>query len=91
MGNIEQIGSYFNPFTKGFRDASSDFNEKLCLWQKIIAVSAAVFAGILGLGISSIAAFRFTVEKLSTTDNPIVIQTQSVSQKSFKQCVLHRF
>lgn len=87
MGNIEHICNYFNPFNEGFKEASNDFNYKLHLWQKIAVIGAAVFAGIIGLGISSIAAFRFTVEKLSLTNNPSVLQTHSLSRKRFKDTI----
>lgn len=82
MNKICGFLHYFNPFNLEFNQASIDFNSQLKGWQRAIAVVTAIAAGIFGLGISSIAAFRFTVEKLLPGKNSVADNASSVFQNT---------
>lgn len=80
MNNLRNILEYFNPFSNEFDQASEDFKYQLTKRQQVIAIAAAIAGAIFGLGISSIAAFRFTVERLRPGDNSVADRTSSIFQ-----------
>lgn len=74
--------NYFNPFSNEFSQASKDF-ERLSRFNQFLAVTASIFAGLLGLGVSAIAAFRFTVEILPKGEDKVAEKIDKVAKQSF--------
>lgn len=82
MNSIHQFFNYSNPFSPEFHQSTKYFNHSLNRWQKAIVIIATVAAGILSFGISSCAAFRFTVEKLNHGDHPVADRTDAAFRRT---------